>query len=285
MSVKLHDWTGDTAYLGKSKAIVVDNKDPDYKGRIRVQSPVFGITGWIPFLVPDDGFYSVPDIGNVVYVEPAGGDLRYPIATALINGGELGSRDIPPAFQREVPTNRGWFSPGVLGSTGRPEELNSGHSLELDDGLAVLDDGSVTHTAEDRGVRVTTSGGHTIRMLEEASDGEQQNRVDIKTSKGLTIELIDDNDGSEPNRIRIKNSTGTIYIDIDMENDIIEIDAENVKLGTNAAEAIVRGDTFRDLFNSHRHVSSAPGVPTGKPIQQMDPSSANTHLSSKHTVE
>jgi len=285
MAIKLFDWTGETTYLGKSKGLVVDNRDPDHKGRIRVQSPVFGITGWIPYLSPDDGFYSVPDIGNVVYLEPAGGDLRFPIATALIHGGEKGSRDIPPDFQRDIPTNRGWFSPGELGSTGKPTSLNSGHSLQFDDGLAVLDDGSVTHSAESRGVRMTTSGGHALRMMEEASDGSQENRVDIKTSKGLTIELIDDTDGSDPNRIRIKNSAGTIFIDIDMENDIIEIDANNVKIGTNAAEAIVRGDTFRTLFNSHRHISGAPGVPTDVPTQQMDPSSSNTHLSSKHKVE
>lgn len=303
MAIKVPDWKGDFAYVGKSKAIVIDNRDPLKKGRIRVQSPAFGITGFIHFLTSDDGKFSPPDIGSIVYVEAAGADKRFPIAISVINDGDDNNPDTPSIFQRDIPTNRGWVSPGILDSTGKSSIPNGGHSLEMDDGIAILSGNIVTQTSENRGIRLITFGGHSFRMIEEGSEGSQENRVETKTSGGQSVELVDDTDPAgqqvtvkdtegrtieiikATDKITIRNASGSIFIDVDLANDTIEIDADNVKLGTNAAQAIVRGDAFRTLFNAHRHVSGAPGVPTGPPITPMDPASANTHLSDKHKVE
>lgn len=285
MSTKVKNWIGESVYLGTSKAIVIDNKDPDQKGRIKVLSPVFGTSPFIPYLSPDDGFFSVPDIGSIVRIEAAGGDSDYLVAYSTVIDGNNQNNDVSPLFRRQVPTNRGWVSPGSLDSNGKPIVASGGHSLELDDGLATVSNSQVTQTAESRGVRLTTAGGHSVKMTEEGSDGNQQNRIEITTSQGHVVEMIDENDGGDANRVRIRNSSGTIFIDVDLANDIIEIDAENVKIGTNAMQALVRGDEFRELFNQHTHISSAPGIPTSVSIEQMDPSSANTHLSSKHRLE
>jgi hypothetical protein len=260
MSQPIRGRDGEIYYLGCSKAIVIDNKDPLNKGRIRVASPVFGGSGtcWMNYLTPSDGIFCPPDIGSVVYVEAGGGDKDYPIATHTVNDGPESNPDTPVVFRRAVPTNRGWVSPGTLDANGAPISRTTGHSIELDDGLAQVDGaGNVTHTTSGRGVKITTSTGHTIELIED----------EVNSS----------------NRIRIKNKDNTIFIDVDLSNDIIEIDANNVKLGTNAAQAIVRGDAFRDLFNDHFHQTGAG--PSSKPVVPMDPSSANTHLSSKHTVE
>ena len=302
MSVKVKDWKGEFCYLGPSKAIVIDNKDPNLKGRIRVNSPVYGATGFIHYLTPDDGFYSPPDIGSVVFVQADGGDPDYLIASSTVNDGNPSNPDTPTPFRRGVPTNRGWVSPGDLDGQGKVIALNGGHSLELDDGIAIADaQGTVTQTKESKGLRLKTSGGHFLKMWEEATDGAQQNRIELSTSKGQLLHLIDDDDSAkqqvilkdvdnrtieiikETDRIRIRNSSNTIHIDIDLANDTIEIDAEHVKLGTNAMQHIVRGDAFRDLFNAHYHQTGTG--PSSPPVVPMDPNSADTHLSKRHTVE
>ena len=56
------------------------------------------------------------------------------------------------------------------------------------------------------------------------------------------------------------------------------INSPRIKLGESAAEAVIKGDTFASIFNSHIH--PAPGGPTGPPIQKADPS-----LSSKNTTD
>lgn len=303
MSFRVLDDKAQSKWAGRSKGIIIDNRDPAQKGRVKVASVVFGTTGFIPYIHTDDAFYGPPDIGAVVYVVAAGGDPDYPVAIGVVNDGPASDPDTPSPFRRDVPTNRGWVSPGELDNEGRPVLPNGGHSIELDDGLATVSDGNVTQTAESRGVRVTTSGGHLLRMMEEGADGAQENRVEAKTTGGQSVEMVDDSDAAgqqvvvkdadgrtieiikATDKITIRNQNKTIFIDIDLANDIIEIDANNVKLGTNAAQSIVRGDAFRTLFNAHRHVSGAPGVPTGPPIQPMDPASANTHLSDKHKVE
>ena len=48
------------------------------------------------------------------------------------------------------------------------------------------------------------------------------------------------------------------------------INSPRIKLGTAAAEAVIKGDTFKSIFNSHIH--PAPGGPTGPPVQKADPS-------------
>ena len=285
MSTRVKNWLGESVYLGTSKAIVLDNRDPDKKGRIKVLSPAFGTSVFIPYLTPDDGFFAPPDVGSIVRIEAASGDPDYLVAYSTISDGNAANNDVPSVFRREVPTNRGWVSPGPLDSNGKPIVQSGGHSLEMDDGLATVSNNAVSQTAKSRGVRLTTMGGHSIKMTEEDGDGSQKNLIEITTSGGHVIEMLDENNSGDTNKVRIRNSSGTIFVDIDLANDVIEIDAENVKIGTNATEALVRGDTFRTLFNTHTHISSAPGIPTSVSIEQMDPSSSNTHLSSKHRVE
>ena len=168
MSVVLRDREGILVSLGSSKAIVLDNRDPLQKGRIRVLSPVYGETNFIYWTAPDDGFYGPPDIGSIVHVETGGGDKDFLYATRVILDGEEGDPDTPTQFRREVPTNRGWVSPGELSSEGVPAAKNGGHALELDDGVATVDaQGTVTHTKETKGVRLSTSGGHQLSLFEE----------------------------------------------------------------------------------------------------------------------
>ena len=173
MAIPIRGRDGDLYYFGCSKAIVVDNKDPLQKGRIRVHSPVFGESSFINYLVPTDGFFGPPDIGSVVYIEAGGGDKDYPLATQTVNEGIDTNSDTPAIFRREVPTNRGWVSPGTLNEEGIPIAHAKGHSVELDDGLATVDGtGKITHTTTNKGIRLTTSDNNYIKLQDDKNNIE-----------------------------------------------------------------------------------------------------------------
>jgi type VI secretion system secreted protein VgrG len=77
----------DSTYYGKYRGYVHDVNDPDGRGRIRAIVPrLLGAqtpTGWAlpsaPYAGPDQGFFSVPDVGSGVWIEFEEGDLHRPI--------------------------------------------------------------------------------------------------------------------------------------------------------------------------------------------------------------
>lgn len=153
----------DGKYAGRSRAVVIDNKDPNKRGRVRVRHPLLGDTVWINYL-QTPGFYDVPKIGDVVYIECDCGYESHPIAWGNIVKGKDGSLAVPEEFQRVNPTNRGVYTPG-------------GHIMEFDDGEGPLGLG--------KGVRLTTSGGIKIHALE-GTPNEAKILAELPT--GLKIE-------------------------------------------------------------------------------------------------
>ena len=77
----------DSTYYGKYRGYVHDVNDPDGRGRIRAIVPrLLGAetpTGWAlpcaPYAGPDQGLYTVPDVGAGVWIEFEEGDLHRPI--------------------------------------------------------------------------------------------------------------------------------------------------------------------------------------------------------------
>lgn len=72
--------------FGKYRGTVVNNVDPQQRGRLQVQVPaIYGSNalGWalpcVPFAGRNAGFYAMPDIGALVWVEFEAGDIDYPI--------------------------------------------------------------------------------------------------------------------------------------------------------------------------------------------------------------
>ena len=64
--------------------------------------------------------------------------------------------------------------------------------------------------------------------------------------------------------IEIKHKNGNSYIKI--ESDTITIEGSStIKLGENASESIIKGDTFKTFFDAHIHTSASPGSPTTAP--------------------
>lgn len=160
----VEDNHGETKYSGRSVARVIDNIDPKKQGRIRVYHPYLGESVWIDYLrLP--GQFSVPEIGELVYLEADAGYLEFPVAWGNLTRDE--DELIPEEFQRSMPTNRGLFTPG-------------GHLLELDDGTGITG-------LEQKGVRLTTSGGKKFYLNEDliASD----NKILLEDENGNKVEI------------------------------------------------------------------------------------------------
>jgi hypothetical protein len=72
----------------------------------------------------------------------------------------------------------------------------------------------------------------------------------------------------------IEAETARIKIDpdghIDIESEAgVTVNAPEILLGEDATEALIKGDTFQQLFNAHQHVGNQ-GAPTSTPVQPLD---------------
>ena len=73
-------------FLALYRATVVDNLDPEYLGRVRVEVPAVlgeGQSSWampcVPYLSPDLDLVTIPPVGTGVWVTFEGGDPDYPV--------------------------------------------------------------------------------------------------------------------------------------------------------------------------------------------------------------
>lgn len=90
----------DKKFYGKYRGTVLDNIDPMQTGRLLVQVPdVAGDlpSSWalpcLPFAGTGSGFFAVPAIGSIVWVEFEQGNPDYPVWTGCFWGS---SGDVPP---------------------------------------------------------------------------------------------------------------------------------------------------------------------------------------------
>lgn len=167
--------TGDVKLTGRSRGLVLDNRDPLQRGRIRIDHPLLGETVWVNYLRTPSSF-NIPSIGDVVYVECDVGEGTHPVAWGNIVTGNDTDIEIPDTFKRDIPTNRGFFTPG-------------GHLIEFDDGVAnlnkELDD--TDFTTENRGIRFTSTAGNIFHINED-EDGSNQSII-IQDVSGNIIKL------------------------------------------------------------------------------------------------
>ena len=172
---RTRDLQNNSKYVTRSKAKVIDNRDPLQKGRIRVQHPLTGNTSCCDYLkVP--GSFNVPSIGDLVYIEADTGEPEYLVAWGNVTKGLDESPEIPEEFKRDVPTNRGFYTP-------------KGHSIELDDGVAPLTNTvqDTNVTSNNRGIRITSSANNKIHIIEDVDNENQY--ILIQDAGGNTIKL------------------------------------------------------------------------------------------------
>lgn len=171
------DTYGKHRYAGRSKAQVLDNRDPANKGRIQVKHPILGETVWIDYLRQPNQF-DVPSIGDVVYVECDTGEHEFPIAHGNLTLGYPGKAVLPDAFKRNVPSNRGFFTPG-------------GHLIEMDDGESkpTKSPNDKDLTTKNRGIRITSKDGYKIHIMEDPDNGKQQILIEAKDGSFMKLDV------------------------------------------------------------------------------------------------
>jgi uncharacterized protein involved in type VI secretion and phage assembly len=93
-------------YFGKYRGRVVDNADPNKKGRLRVlvssvlgSEPVWALP-CVPYAGPSLGFYAMPEVDTGVWVEFEKGDPSFPVWTGCFwNDGDIPDADANPAIK------------------------------------------------------------------------------------------------------------------------------------------------------------------------------------------
>jgi uncharacterized protein involved in type VI secretion and phage assembly len=97
-------------YWGKCRGMVVDRDDPEQLGRLRLSVPsVFGSaeTGWAspasPYAGADVGFFFLPQVGDMVWVEFEEGELDHPIWSGGFWGRPGNQPEIPAEAKSSYP--------------------------------------------------------------------------------------------------------------------------------------------------------------------------------------
>lgn len=152
-------------YFGKHRATVINNIDPEQRGRLLVQVPDVlgqGVSSWAMPCVPVSGnqmgTYLVPLIGSGVWVEFEGGNPDYPIWT----GGFWGSAaEVPTDASLGIPA-----SPNMVFQTmGQNVFLISdlpgptgGLSLKSPTGASIIVNDTGIYIDNGRGAKITLVG-------------------------------------------------------------------------------------------------------------------------------
>lgn len=251
-------------YFGMYRGTVVNNDDPKKLCRIRASVPsLLGeqLTGWaLPCMpyggVPKQGMYMVPDVGAQVWIQFEAGNIRNPIWVGTY-----------------------WIKSWEPELTTRLIQTQSGHVLQFDDeegkeqirlkhssgaGLWIDKNGSVS-MADDSGGKLKLNAYKEEITLEDAN--------------GNKIELSDSG-------ILVENKFGIV---LEMADGKITLDAPTillkggqVHLGDEGGEAIIKGQSFLQLFATHVHtVAPVVGGPTSPPIPQGEISTLSTTVKSK----
>lgn len=83
-------------------------------------------------------------------------------------------------------------------------------------------------------------------------DGDQELKIWFSASKGLTLVVKDASINLKENEIKISVGDGS-------DTGKVIINAPHIELGEGATQALIKGDSFMTLFNTHTHPQ--PGTP------------------------
>ncbi len=241
--------------FGKYRGFVVDNEDPERRGRLRLRVPAVladAVTGWalpcLPFGgLPQQGLFTVPGVDAQVWVEFEGGDLSCPIWTGTF---WQQSGDSPAPAERTAPTARILQTP-------------SGHRLVFDDeaGEERISiehaSGAVFEIGADGSVVTTNVEGAKVQLDATAKqvlieDG-QGNQITM-TSSGTAVVDVNGN--------QVEMTSGGVTV----RGQLVIVEGGQVALGGEGGEPVIKGQSFLQLFASHIHPT--PAGPSSPPIPQ-----------------
>jgi uncharacterized protein involved in type VI secretion and phage assembly len=202
----------ESRFYGKYRALVVENDDPEKRGRLKLKIPsVLGnevVSAWALPCAPyggaaDQGFFFIPEVDAAVWVEFESGMLDYPIWVGTFWAKPGGNSEVPKPNGVDGTEESDVQSP----PTRKIIKTVKGHTIQLED----ADDGELVMLFEATngnlivmnadGIKITEPKNKTVITLndsglkvEAAKDVELKVDGDIKitTSKGLKLEATKD---------------------------------------------------------------------------------------------
>lgn len=256
----------DEKRFGKFRAVVVDNKDPQKRGRLKLLIPSVLAdqeSDWaLPCLpyggMDQQGMFFVPEIDSQVWIEFEEGDISRPIWVGTFWQKE---GDPPEDAAKEEPTTRLF-------------RTKSGHILQFDD-----EDGEerfrLFHPADaemliDKNgtISLTDASGAVLKMDAENSE------IIIEDANGNIMTM-------NSSGTKVEDSNGNIIemaaAGITEEAPKIVIKGGQVHLGDEGGEPVIKGSSFLGMFATHIHtVAPTVGGPTSPPIPQGEMSTLST---------
>jgi hypothetical protein len=231
-----------TKWLGE----VINIEDPLKKGRCKVR--VYGKMDMRVDPYDEASAYVIPD-ENLPWASPAG------------------------FFSAGSATGSGDFSVPKLGSivsitfdNGNPYYPEySFHQHISDEFLAEIENsyanahGLIYDTITEGGLKIffTEEKGLMLDYKQSSVNIKPDNSINIINPNGDTIILTND---------------GNLTITTSAK---VKVDSPAIELGSQATEAVIKGNTFQQLFNAHTHIGNL-GAPTSAPIIPLDGSELST---------
>ena len=250
---------------GKYRGFVVDNADPEKRGRLRLRVPSVlaeAETGWalpcLPFGgLADQGLFLVPEVDAQVWVEFEEGNISHPLWTGTFWQAEA---DVPQEAALAEPTTRLLKTP-------------AGHRLQFDDAEGEerfllhhpseaeieIDPNGTLALTDANGAKVTLDAEAGELVIEDANG----NLISL-TSAGTTVE------DANGNKIEMAASGITV------KGTQIVLDGTQVMLAGAGGEPILKGQSFLSLFMTHVHPTGVG--PSGPPIPQGEMSTLSTKV-------
>ena len=189
-------------FYGKYRAFVVDNADPENRGRLKLSIPsVLGgevVSGWALPCSPyggaaDQGFFFIPEVDAGVWVEFEAGLLDYPIWVGGFWAKPGGTTEVPKINNADGSEQTDAQNP----PTRKVIKTVKGHTIQLEDAdnddmvmLLEATNGNLIVMNSD-GIKITDKTGNVIEMKDDAFTITSKVAFKIDAS-GQAITIIGD---------------------------------------------------------------------------------------------
>lgn len=265
-------------YYGTYRAFVEDVEDPDGRGRVRLRVPALGHRKappdiWAHPVFPggtsEHGMFFPPKVEDLVWAQFEAGNPDKP----LYVGGFIKASGAPSEYEAINVLKRGIRTP-------------IGHLLlfsdDTDDLHIVLqtNDGQSVNMDKDGGISILTRNGSRVFM------DNANSKTTIEDSSGTKIEM-------DNSALKMTSAQGSVVqadgqfkvttsgnVTLDGGAKCI-IQTGFVDIGDGAAQGVVLGTNFLQLFNLHSHIGNM-GIPTTPAAAgPAGPMLVGTHVSVK----
>jgi uncharacterized protein involved in type VI secretion and phage assembly len=254
-------------YYGKYRAFVVDNADPENRGRLKLRVPsVLGddiVSGWALPCSPyggaaNQGFFFIPEVDAGVWVEFEAGNLDYPVWVGTY-----------------------WAKPGGESEAPKPNGADGAEEGSVQDPPTR----KIIKTLKGTTIQLEDAGGAEMLMLWEQTNENlvvlNSDGIKIKDGKGNTVTM--DNSG-----VKVEDKNGNV---ITMESAGVTIKSTAINIGDQASEPLVMGNKLMSAlsnwytaFSTHTHIGNM-GAPTSPPTPPVAPIDISMALSPTNKVK